>query len=1841
MLRSVPQLIQKGFFASLLLLGGRSVADSRTQEVAGRLSTSEQQQLRQLNAMQATVLRELDGSTTAEGLRAEIDELFREVPLSLSLRAPGAPGVQDWLKTRLADVEGLTWLGELKELVPVPVLLENTSTLQNRESKATAIEVAGESFDLQPFWPNGALPTLAQEEGLKGKLVYVGNGAWEDVEGLDPRGAIVVMNFKGGRNWNRLFDLGAKAVVVVEDEYVSRPLAERFYANTPLPFPRYVVDRETGAALIQQATRRGDGGNVIEGAEAVVRGGNWYENRMARSMFAWLPPQGPLTLEIQDTDLLGRIAADFGVEVQDVLDENQLTSPEVKAGDVLSIPGREDSYTVKEQDLLKRISREYGIEVEPLLEANMGVDTELPSGTTLVMPALSDPMVLVVRLEGTSSIPGLPHGAQAAVNIVSAVRMLEIAGEMPEGHRRRGLLVAFLEGDVHGGRASRQFLERYLLSNDLLAPALVAVSEGADDQTVYNSYLEVESWLTSQNEVLSENTADWFVNIWLNNKLDQYRVALAESRVAMILDRIEAQSETEKAALLQKQKALEDQIERVIAFRKATFENREFTEEQKAKAFLDQVDGELVAIEDVVALTREKLEQDFFREVEEERLDRQLKEQNRETVSTVLETIYPPSRPMDLDAPLLGWHLDLSTGSPHLQIAPSADIRGLSPIKSQILFGKVERMDRVQAFAALEAGWEESWSFIGNNVQAVFPLQQITPAPSYAELWAKTGVGILALRAANDTRVEVDTPLDVPENLDYENLARLLRTTQLLFRVSLESALDGNLAAQFKDENVSRLMGMTTKFNVRSGIDAKDPVAATLVYDPSLPKKLDVESYNTATYMGNRMGVMTLSRINGRYALPVELLSLNATKSVHAYKPDEQSGLFEFVFDAGQIGTQKQSNSYKFIPKQDTYKNLIVYELYPLVISFGVDPLSYAVPRTPGDLPAIQDAILNGTPRHVNMEHPFVHFQETELSGLVVYMEKGRFLQMVYKKQGQVRALLLGTLSDDPENLEGEGIEIGPKDGERNLILPLAPVAVARSMQEINERRLAIYERYGIRNRELSESLVLSRKKLDATETYLENKQWQKAIGSAREAWGILAKGYPAMLKLGREAVLSVVILMALLAPTAVFLEKLILGGKHILARLGGSVGIFVLGTVFLNFFHPAFKIAASPFIVVIAFAMILMAIAVLGICYQRFEVLVRRARIEGGEAESEEISFVSTLSTAFSLGVSNLKKRPTRTLLTAFTVTVLTFSIVSFVSVSGKDTLFLRPIPLDLKVKSVEVSEDEIVPPRYEGALFRDFSWSGLSADFINAVETEFGSQFTMARRMHYIEVAGGNNAALEGRNQIEIRYKDRSEIVTALMGYEPIERELTGFNQAVSNQSWFREETADSLEDRFHIIIPDRVAKELGIEASMLVDEQGNRLPDEQLPEVLMMSSTWRVIGILDADKADRLRDVNAKSLALVDYLRSAITPSTGTGRLETEDDLLHMNWEDLAVVPVAARGAVDGIWNSLALKFPKDFDFEAFRDELARRMDRAMFAYVDGEVNLMSARKESSVGGLAKVMVPIILCILIVSNTMMGTVDERVGEVQMLGAIGLSPSQISFLLLSESTVFSCIGIIFGTFSGLVFAQLVGFFPDTLGQLSFNFTSLASTFLAMGTGGIVLIATLIPARKAAALAAPSGMEKWELPEPEGEGTIRFELPFTLTRGNAMGMSAFFRRFLINHVDSSSADFITKGASMANNSSDDREGLLIRCHMWLAPYDLDVAQDLNLEIEPSDTEGVYGVTILLHRTSGTQDAWIRTNYGFLNLVRKQFLLWRNLDPELRKRYVNEGAALLVEDQPA
>jgi hypothetical protein len=105
------------------------------------------------------------------------------------------------------------------------------------------------------LWPRGGI----QEQvvaGLRGRLYYVGRGEWEDLNGKDLAGAILLMDFNSGKNWLRAVSLGAKAVIFIEPDTTDKYEALAKGTVAPLNVPLLYVDRGAGELLKKAASRR-------------------------------------------------------------------------------------------------------------------------------------------------------------------------------------------------------------------------------------------------------------------------------------------------------------------------------------------------------------------------------------------------------------------------------------------------------------------------------------------------------------------------------------------------------------------------------------------------------------------------------------------------------------------------------------------------------------------------------------------------------------------------------------------------------------------------------------------------------------------------------------------------------------------------------------------------------------------------------------------------------------------------------------------------------------------------------------------------------------------------------------------------------------------------------------------------------------------------------------------------------------------------------------------------------------------------------------------------------------------------------------------------------------------------------------------------------------------------------------------------------------------------------------------------------------------------------------------------------------------------------------------------
>ncbi len=1798
--------------------------------IVEQLSRMEQLQLEQLQSMDQALLAEISRRTGAKRLRERTESLMALSIPTIGKRETDEAGrarIHTYLEEVISGLEplGLERIGTFREKVAAPVDLHDLEDEDEREEPAR-LTLEGEAFELFPLWPNGPMPSLVPEEGLTGPLVHVGDGSWNKLKGRELDGAIALLDFKGARNIERLFSLGVLAVIVAEDEHVHYENAASLTTKTPYPFPRFYVEEETREAILERlASRSGE-------LQVTLDGGQVYEERTVESFFVRLPAPETTPFTLDDERVLEWVAALHGIGTTAIREANagrdDLTSP----GTVINVPGEEAGHTIPVDGLWDVAASMNDVSSQELKEANPSLAGEaLATGTPIMVPSGRLPLVLLAPLDTASVVPGAPHGARIMANLAATIEYMEFLVRGEGLRLRRDVIFGFLDGDTLGGQASRLVAEYAFLQKDSFSSGLGAV---AGRREMIERYRAGAEWFSSGDMPDSAEIRRWLVDDWLLPRFEERRIALAEDRIRVIM-------EARGSEALPPLEVLERRLAEVASLRDQTLMSGG-TEEDRLRALRQawEIEEDRFA---AYGLGPDTLGDRFARErrTEERTLANHL--HNLESGQRLRDRVVKIRG--DTRRLALGWKLAFGDGSPHLGIGLTGDLsktmRKAGTTGSEVSSLRT-RFRKIAAFGASRAGWAEDFTFIGSEDTSKLALQPTPFIPLYQDLWYSSNIHVLPLGSEGDRMERVDTPHDTVERLNWENFSLQARTALSVLTASLESLLDSRYSGNKRERELSRITGKTVQFNIRSGIDAQDPVPETYVYLPQLGRSPFTDS-NTEMLYGYRRGVLRKSLLNGSFEMPVEIASYNPQPRINAYTLDRGDALFRKVATEGQVGTKPQDTTFSYRAGEAVLKNLVMIDVYPRVIFPGVNPATYnsVLGNAYNKLQVeLVDAVINGPPRDYAVDNPLLDFSENQSDGIILYLQKGDRVRVMIRQGMDYFMVLPGpVVVEEDGKARGRGITIGPDGEDRSLYLALTPYEIARGMWELASHRLGLYESFGIYSRVLREAIDRSREKLDHAEAAIEEANWQEAIGNSREAWGMLVKNFPRILKLGREAVFSVILLMALAVPASAFLERLVIGSKSIIARLTGTSAIFIAATLFLNAFHPAFKISLSPFIIVIAFTMILMSLIVLVLSYSRFDVVLRRFRSAGGQVESEEISLMSSLSTAFSLGVSNLKKRSFRTALTVFTVTALTFSIVGFVAVQGSDALTRNSIPLNDRIEGEDVDP---IPPPYDGFLIRSPNWLKVSQSQVSAIESEFGATAEVTVRAHYIETEGGNNANREGVNQVPLTRGEQRHIVTGIMAFQPNETEFTGINEAVSGREWFRETDtgAGELGDRRVIILPDSAAAGLGITPDMILDESGNRRPVEDLPVIRMSNQEWRVIGILDTDHANRIRDVNGQSLAMVDYLASGMSSGvSGSSRIISEGQSFHFDWSRLVIVPFMARQDVGAELRSVAVKLPETLDSETLFADLTKRLKNEFFVASDGEVSLVVPRQQVNFAGIAKILLPVLLCILIVMNTMLGTVEERKGEVGMLGAIGLSPRQIAFLMFAESTVFSILGIIFGTFGGLLFANIVNAVNaaggNFLTSLSFNFTSLISMSLATGTGLIVLLATLIPANKAAALAAPSGMTEWELPEAEMAGEIRFKLPFTLTRGNAVGMVAFFRQFLINHNEPTSEDFNCREVLVRLSESEGKPVISLSTDMWLAPYDLDVAQHFALNLEPGTRESVYEVELVMNRFSGSEENSRRTAYNYLNLVRRQFLLWRNLEPERRTDFIREGAELL------
>jgi len=684
------------------------------------------------------------------------------------------------------------------------------------------------------------------------------------------------------------------------------------------------------------------------------------------------------------------------------------------------------------------------------------------------------------------------------------------------------------------------------------------------------------------------------------------------------------------------------------------------------------------------------------------------------------------------------------------------------------------------------------------------------------------------------------------------------------------------------------------------------------------------------------------------------------------------------------------------------------------------------------------------------------------------------------------------------------------------------------------------------------------------------------------------------------DLVFAVLILLGLAVPFAFAMERVVVGAVTVYRQIGWFVVFFAatFGILFVS--HPAFAIANTPIIIFLGFAILTLSGMVISIIMRKFEVELKAMQGMTATVHAADVSRVNTVLAAMQMGISTMRRRPLRTALTAVTIILLTFTILSFASFgtqSGLLRLFVAPAP------------------GYAGAWMHDANWQPIAPELLDTVEGRWGADADVCGRWWISPraqaAAGGLLTREDGTRPIEI---------PAVLGFDA--REIRR-----------RPDLAALVESDLEgaIQITPAVARALGV-------APGDR--------VRFRGKSFRVARLTDATAFSSVQDMDGASVLPVDFteVRSSQPASTQV----SEEASLHasVNWTSLPVDSVAILSAAEARAMGAALHGIAVYaaDVPAAREigaALARMLPMPVAVTQENGVYRQVLGTLVAASGAADLFFPILLGGLVIFGTMLGSVADREREIYTFSALGLAPRHVATLFLSEALVYSLIGGMGGYLLAQGMVRILTALAEhgwvRVPEMNMSSTNTIVTILiVMAT---VLVSAIYPAVKASKSANPGLMRTWRPPAPDGD---RWDMifPFTVSEYDLTGVVSFLKEHFDNHSDTGLGRFMARESALVRP-----QGTLgLRSTLMLAPFDLGVSQRFHLQAVPSEIPGIDEVHIRLERISGQPKDWQRLNRVFLKDLRQQFLIWRSIPQEAmetyRERTLTHFGAAAAETKP-
>ncbi|HOM83376.1 MAG TPA: M28 family peptidase, partial [Armatimonadota bacterium] len=1055
------------------------------------------------------------------------------------------------------------------------------------------------------------------------------------------------------------------------------------------------------------------------------------------------------------------------------------------------------------------------------------------------------------------------------------------------------------------------------------------------------------------------------------------------------------------------------------------------------------------------------------------------------------------------------------------------------------------------------------------------------------------GVGFVT---TDDARPYVDTPFDTPEKVSIYNLSRQARLLAALYYNMVNDNNDPQsqeeLALPVTDPSTFSRMTLTGGFAKLVGRVVEFDPRRSFIPDKEIPGGLAVVENNNKTYMGVRGPMVEQVDDKGGFEFagvaPLTAYGYNRPTHLAAYHINAETGAIDYAPDLGVSGARDYPLD-QYITTGYKEATIVAFKCVSTSLYDLVDPqmlraltnltvldgqsnaeprmYGYAIARPEAWISHVDDAaVIYSTPPNPDMGE-----QGTRIK---VLMGAGPI---------STRFVLINST---PQNPEGEGYETTASGAIFNTAYK-----VAQDMWNMDEYRIQRLAKYRIINQGLNTLHAHAKAELELADEAYAERNYERFDAHSRAAWGYESRAYPDVQKTAQDVVKGVLFYLWLLLPFSFFMERLLWGFSDLRRQLLAGLAVFVVIFVVLLNVHPAFEITMNPLIVLLAFIMLALAFLIIVLVIGKFEQQLKEYQKAVGGVHKADIGRAGVALAAFGLGVSNMRKRKARTLFTCITLIILTFTVLSFTSVVTGMRFNKVPSP---------------GTPAYQGLMLRDALWAPLEESAYRIMDDEFGAHHAVAPRAWFFSNAYGEQSFVRITSNKSMAGYDAKAVV----GLTSDEQYVTKPQRALACGRWLQPE------DRYVAILPEAVADTLGINER-----------NYQTATVRFSGTDFRVIGILNNNRFKGIRDLDREPLTPVDFIMMEKLRQQGKDLGEAGfREYVHLEPDNIIIVPFQTIMNLGGGLRSIGMDFATEDAVDDVLQRLMPRLGMNLYAGMGDRIFRWSSIASTSITGMGDLAIPVLIAALIVLNTMLGSVFERIKEIHIFSSIGLAPSHVGVLFMAEAFVYAVIGAISGYLLGQVTVKVIAHF-NLFEGLALNFSSLSAVFSTLLVIVVVLASTIYPSRKAADVATPAIDRSWKVPEPKGDEWA-IPLPFSVTGNQAIALNQFLKEWFTAYEEYSIGDFVTQNVTYREGEAELGKTYSIELMAWLAPFDLGVSQRVELRTIPTTMEDVFELMLFVHRESGDVSNWKRVNRRFLNTLRKQFLIWRTLGTEDRERYL-------------